>query len=179
MSTFIALDGSIRNVGLVMGTFDSTGLITPQNGVLFKTQATKNKKLSKVEDFINRCGYLYLQVNNLIGSVKPDYVFIESPMGSKNNAAAKSAAAMCMLAGALRANVANWNGKLITVTPIEVKKAALGVNDASKEDMISWAVEKYPKFPFYKSKNGEVYAYNEHLADAIAVTYAGVSKIEE
>ena len=153
MTSFISIDGSLKNVGVVMGTFGPLGNVSPTAGVLFRTE----KKSEGTEDFINRCNYIYMQVNNLVKSYKPRYIFLESPMGSQNNAAAKSNAAMCMLAGALRSNISSWGGELITVTPIEVKKAVLGKNDASKEEMISWAVDKYPDFPFYKRKKGDFY----------------------
>lgn len=179
MSTFIALDGTISNIGMIMGTFDPSGLISPKDGILFKTAPTKNKKISKSEDYLNRCNYLYMQVNNLVSSIKPEYVFLEGPTGSQDANSAKSIGAIYMLAGAIKSNISKWDGKLIIVTPIAVKKASIGSNTASKEEILSWAVDKYPNFPFYKSKKGEVYAYNEHLADGIAVAHAGVKKILE
>jgi Holliday junction resolvasome RuvABC endonuclease subunit len=179
MSTFISLDGTIANIGMIIGTFGPLQVIAPKDGILFKTAPTKNKKIPKSEDYLNRCNYLYMQVNNLVTSIKPNYVFLEGPTGSQDANSAKSIGAIYMLAGAIKANISKWDGELVIVTPIAVKKASVGSNTASKEEMLSWAVDKYPDFPFYKSKRGEVYAYNEHLADAIAVAHAGVKKILE
>ena len=84
MSSFISIDGTITNIGLVMGTFGPTGVVVPQNGLLVKTEPTKNSKIPKSEDYLNRCHHLYRVVNNLVNSIKPDYIFIEGPTGSKS-----------------------------------------------------------------------------------------------
>jgi hypothetical protein len=66
---------------------------------------------------------------------------------------------------------------LIPVMPDDVKIAALNARRASKEEMIEWAMAKYPNAPWRMRKlHGKMVpvADNEHLADAVAVVHAGV-----
>jgi hypothetical protein len=63
------------------------------------------------------------------------------------------------------------------VTPTEVKLAATGNKNASKQEMIDWAVEAHPEASWLRHKRKgvmELTAANEHLADALAAIYAGV-----
>ena len=59
------------------------------------------------------------------------------------------------------------------VTPTEVKKATVGTKTASKNDMSAWAFEKHPEAPWVLRK-GFPLAKQEHMADAIAIIYAGM-----
>jgi Holliday junction resolvasome RuvABC endonuclease subunit len=66
---------------------------------------------------------------------------------------------------------------LIQVFPKDVKIAAVGHHHACKEEMIEWAVNKFPTAPWRTRKlKGAVKltAANEHLADACAVINAGI-----
>jgi Holliday junction resolvasome RuvABC endonuclease subunit len=98
----------------------------------------------------------------------------EVPMGAQS---ARAALAFGMVIGML----ANLPVPLIQVSPLEVKMAAVGHRQAAKEEMIAWAVEKYPAAAWRlqdkngaKHKKGDLKADNEHLADAIAVAEAGL-----
>jgi hypothetical protein len=65
------------------------------------------------------------------------------------------------------------------VTPTEVKLAAVGIKTATKQDMIKWAMTKHPEanWPLYKQKGESMVseAKAEHMADATAAIYAGMS----
>lgn len=64
------------------------------------------------------------------------------------------------------------------VTPTEVKIAALGYKNATKQEMIQWALQHHPEanWPSYKqngiTKVSEAKA--EHMADAVGSIYAGI-----
>jgi hypothetical protein len=65
------------------------------------------------------------------------------------------------------------------VTPTEVKLAGHGTKTATKQDMISWAMNKHPEanWPTYRSNGKDLVseAKAEHMADAVAAIYAGLS----
>ena len=63
---------------------------------------------------------------------------------------------------------------LIQVQPFETKLATVGTKTASKEEMIEWAVAEFPNGPWLRNKAGKPLNKNEHLADAVAVAYAGI-----
>jgi hypothetical protein len=66
---------------------------------------------------------------------------------------------------------------LIQVFPRDVKLAAVGHPQASKEEMIAWAMNLYPTAPWrMRTLKGKTVplAVNEHLADAIAALHAGI-----
>jgi len=83
----------------------------------------------------------------------------------------KSYGATCQL-------IASLSPAPIQVTPNEVKIASVGKKTASKADMIKWASTKHPDVEWAKHKDGTFKNKNEHMADAIAIAYAGV-KTEE
>jgi Holliday junction resolvasome RuvABC endonuclease subunit len=68
---------------------------------------------------------------------------------------------------------------VVELTPRQVKEASVGDPEASKEDMVAWAVSKHPEanWPVYKQKGETLVseAKAEHEADAIAAIYAGIS----
>ena len=64
---------------------------------------------------------------------------------------------------------------LVEVTPTEGKMGAVGSKTATKEDMITWAVGKYPNLNWPKHGKSISAAKAEHMADAVAAIYAGIS----
>lgn len=100
--------------------------------------------------------------------------FAEVPVGSQS---ARAMASYGMCIGLL----ANVKGPLISVTATEVKMAATGNKNATKNDMIQWAVNKHPQAHWITIKRGGVSCptnANEHLADALAAIYAGIKTPE-
>lgn len=67
---------------------------------------------------------------------------------------------------------------LIQVQPFETKLATVGTKTASKEEMIEWGVAAYPSAPWVRTKKGRLLAKNEHLADALAIGWAGLKTDE-
>ena len=104
-------------------------------------------------------------------------MFGEITVGGKD---ANSASALGMDMG-IFASASNPHNKLIGVTPIDVKKAALGKNNGSKDEMIEWAMILYPdlNWPMRNSKGKcvPISGKCEHMADAIGVVHAGLQSI--
>lgn len=104
-----------------------------------------------------------------------DAIFVEVPVGSQS-ARAMAGYAICVgVLGALRATGIPF----FEVTPTEVKMASTGKKTATKQEMIQWAMATHPEanWPVYK-QNGELKvseAKAEHMADATAAIYAGLS----
>lgn len=104
-------------------------------------------------------------------------VFVECPVGSQS-ARAMASYGICMgILGTLRSE----GIPLIEVTATEVKMAAVGNKNATKQEMINWGVDLYPNanWPVYSQNSkgrqkGEIKASAEHVADAIAAIHAGV-----
>ena len=94
---------------------------------------------------------------------------METPSGSQSSAGMKSYGATCQL-------IASLDPKPIEVTPNEVKMSSVGKKTASKKDMIDWAYEKYPDVEWFINKStGALQNKNEHMADAVAIVYAGIN----
>ena len=102
-------------------------------------------------------------------------IFVEVPVGSQSARAMASYGICVGVLGALRATGIPF----FEVTPTEVKMASTGKKTATKQEMIQWAMATHPEanWPVYKQK-GEAKvseAKAEHMADATAAIYAGLS----
>ena len=102
-------------------------------------------------------------------------IFVEVPVGSQSARAMASYGICVGVLGALRATGIPF----FEVTPTEVKMASAGKKTATKLEMIQWAMNQHPEanWPVYKQK-GELKvseAKAEHMADATAAIYAGLS----
>lgn len=176
MISFASIDPSFNGMGVISGDFDLDGTIVSKSGVTFSVKPNSSAK-SKNEDFVRRCHILFTQVYTYVEAVKPKYIFVEIPMGSQSNKAAKTAAAACMMIGVLKTLTSSWGCQIVTVTPIAVKKAAVGKNSAEKDEILEWAINKWPEFPWERATDGRVLKKNHNLADAFGVTEAGILKL--
>jgi Holliday junction resolvasome RuvABC endonuclease subunit len=102
-------------------------------------------------------------------------IFVEVPVGSQSARAMASYGICIGILGSLRANGIPF----FEVTPTEVKLAATNNKNATKSQMIDWAKGNHPDAPWPTYlKNGVMCITEskaEHMADAIAAIYAGVS----
>lgn len=100
-------------------------------------------------------------------------VFVEVPVGSQSARAMASYGICVGILGSIRA----MGIPLIEVTAFEVKSAATGNKNATKQDMIDWAVDLYPEanWPTHKRKGETLIAAKaEHVADGLGAIHAGV-----
>lgn len=165
----LGVDPALRNMGIVRATIDTdTCEIACEKLTLFKTEA--NKKTAKVvrknSDDLDRAKILHDALQKEVKEHGAKFVFVEVPVGSQS---ARAMASYGVCIGVL----ASCPVPMIQLTPTEVKKASVGSNTASKEEIIQWACDKYPKLNWLR-KSGRVIADNEHLADAVATLHAGI-----
>ena len=102
-------------------------------------------------------------------------VFVEVPVGSQSARAMASYGVCVGVLGALRANGVPF----FEVTPNEVKLSTVGNKTATKEQMISWAMNRHLEapWPMYKRHGVDQVseAQAEHMADAVGAIYAGLA----
>lgn len=162
----IAIDPSLRNTGIAFGWLN---LETLEWGVdrveLNETEKAKTKTVRKSSDDFDRCRILHEAVAK--AEKEAAIAFVEMPIGSQNAAAMLSYGACISLIASLEIPV-------IQCTPMEVKKFATGDKNATKEEMIAWAVQKFPQVNWLE-RGGKVLLKNEHLADAVGAINAGLN----
>lgn len=170
----VGQDPSLRNWGLAVGHLDlnskklTIDFLDLTNPVLPKGKQTRQNSSDLESAF-------QLYQGAVDASIGAHAVFVEVPVGSQSARAMASYGICVGVLGALRANGIPF----FEVTPTEVKLASAGNKTASKQDMIKWAMASHPEanWPTYK-QNGTVMvseAKAEHMADAIAAIYAGIS----
>ena len=164
----LGLDPSLSNLGCAECTYDLTvGKLEIVDLKLYTTTNQAGKKVKQSEDDLRRGREMYANVQWIIQGY--DVVIAERPGGAQDS---RAALASGIVLGVL-ASIPN----LIEVTPIEVKKAALGKNSGDKIEMIEWAVSSFPQAPWPRRKfKGEMRVMNqaEHLADSLGVIHAGI-----
>lgn len=162
---YISIDSSLAHTGIAVGSIIN-GVISVDEIVLNDTEKSKHKQVRASSDTIARCKQTYDFINDKIKEIRPDVIFVETPSGSQSASGMKSYGATCQL-------IATLHPQPIEVTPIEVKVATVGTKTASKREMIDWAYKKYPSLGWFWYQN-KLQDKNEHMADAIAITYAGI-----
>lgn len=133
---------------------------------------TKTKVVRKNSDDLRRAIH---QRKGFFNAVKGCAVgFAEIPSGAQDSRAA-------MGFGISIGLVACSPIPIIQVQVADAKMAAVGTKTASKEEMIEWAMERYPDGPWLMKKRKGVLsptAKNEHMADACAIAQAGLQTAE-
>ena len=98
-------------------------------------------------------------------------IYCELPTGSQSASSRDSYAGVLAILAGLQVDV-QW------VSATEVKLAATGNKNATKDDMIAWAFDKHPNARWKLNKEGYPFKHQEHIADAFAVVEAGRIKYE-
>ncbi len=171
----VGCDPSLRNFGFAQATLNVHTLeYTIDNLILVESESENGKTVRKNSDDLRRASNLYQgMINACKGAV---LAIAEIPVGSQSS---RAMASYGMCVGVLAACPI----PLIEVTPAEVKLAAAGYKQttgrkqATKENMIEWAMNKHPgaNWLLRKLKGNMVpVADNEHLADACGAIEAGI-----
>lgn len=166
--TILGHDPSFANWGFALVDVDVATLkMHPKLIYLQKTAKSKNKQVRASSDKLTRARQLRETFLKL--EAKAHMNAAEVPEGSKSAAAAT---ALGIATGVLACH----SKPLIEVNPVGVKKAITGYSQASKEEMLEWAVGLYPDLPWKKGKAmlGKYAGECEHLADALAIVYTAV-----
>jgi Holliday junction resolvasome RuvABC endonuclease subunit len=161
----LSIDPSLRNTCLVYSEVEDGG-IRIIDSITIETEKSKQKQVRASSDLIQRCDVLHRGVQEYIEKWNPEIIFVETPSGSQSASGMKNYGVSCYMISTLRP-------RAIEVTPTEVKKATVGTKTASKHEMIAWAFEKHPEAP-WTLRNEFPLAKQEHMADAIAIIYAGM-----
>ena len=161
----LSIDPSLRNTCLVYSELVDGGIRIIDSWTI-ETQKNKNKQVRASSDLIQRCDALHRTLNHYIEKWNPQIIFVETPSGSQSASGMKNYGVSCYLIATLRP-------RAIEVTPTEVEMASVGKKTASKKEMIEWAYEQHPEAPWIL-RNDFPLAKQEHMADAIAIIYAGM-----
>ena len=161
----VSIDPSLCNTCLVYSEL-TDGVVKVIDSVTIETEKSKLKQVRASSDLIHRCDVLHRHVNKFLEKHSPEIIFVETPSGSQSASGMKNYGVSCYM-------IATLTPRAIEVTPTEVKKATVGTKTASKHEMIAWAFEKHPEAPWTLRKEFPL-AKQEHMADAIAIIYAGM-----
>ena len=169
----VGFDPSLRNWGIAKGVID----IQEQCLVIQQLQVTtpvlpKAKQIRQNSQDLESARQLYEEAFTFAKEAQA--IFVEVPVGSQSARAMASYGICVGVLGALRASGIPF----FEVTPSEVKRVTCGKVTASKQEMITWAMNNHPEapWPMYRQQNELLVseAKAEHMADAIGAIYAGV-----
>lgn len=167
-------DPSLRNWGISKGYFDTeTNQLTVLEVAVINPVLPTGKQVRQNSLDLESAKQLCKAA--LDASKGAQAIFVEVPIGSQSARAMASYGICVGILGALRA----LGTPFFEVTPTEVKVAGAGYKNATKQDMIQWAMAKHPEanWPMYK-QNGSVLVSEgkaEHMADAVGAIHAGIA----
>lgn len=170
--TVVGLDITLSNMGWCRLQHDGDGLALLDIGLHQTKKADKaqRKTISASGDYLGRARSMHEALHRVTSGA--DVVISEIPtIASQSSAAVWSFGITFGLLAGLKI-------PLVPVTPLAAKKAALMAKGASKRDMITWATTLFPDASWIRArgkKDGAITDANEHIADAIAVAYVGIS----
>lgn len=173
----VGFDPSFRHWGLAKGTYClSTDQLTLTGIDVIEPVITTKKQVRVNSKDLESAAQLTKRALEFTQGAKA--TFVEIPGGSQSASGAKGYGVCIGILGAFRVGGIPF----YEITPTEVKLAATNNPNASKTDMLDWAVNTYPDlaWPRYK-KNGETLINKgkaEHMADAIATIHAGIASQE-
>jgi Holliday junction resolvasome RuvABC endonuclease subunit len=177
----VGLDPSLTHTGIAIMEYDTdTGTLGTPELRLIVTEKLKGKQVRQNSDDVRRVREIIKGMHEACNGAL--FAVSEVPSGAQSSRAAFAFGMVIGMLGGLPV-------PLIQVSPLEVKMAAVGHRQASKEEMIEWASTKHPnanwirqekngrvktKLGFKEWKVGDLVNDNEHLADAVAVCEAGM-----
>lgn len=171
----VGVDPALRNFGLAAAHYDTTLQELKLVDIsIVQTEAEKKLKVvRKSSDDLRSAREMLTGMSAFLKRHEANIVVGEVPSGTQSARGSFSNGVCCGVLASIPF--------MIEVSPSEVKLAAVGHKYASKEEMIEWAVAKYPDLPWLrqqrngaKFKKGDLMADNEHMADAVAAIHAGV-----
>lgn len=170
----VGFDPSLRNWGIAKGTLSrNSPQLQIQEVSVVNPDLPKGKQVRQNSLDLESAKQLCKAA--LTAAEGAQAIFVEVPVGSQSARAMASYGICVGILGALRATGIPF----FEVTPNEVKLTSVGKKTATKQEMIRWAMDKHPEanWPTYR-QNGEQLvseAKAEHMADATAAIYAGLS----
>lgn len=151
-------------LGVDPGTIDTGfGLVEERNNNLFYRSSgtiTSSKKF----DMSMRLQAVYIEIEKIIGTFKPDAVIIEKGFYSKN---VQTAIKLGQVNGVVMLASVNAGVPVFEYTPLEVKLAVVGYG-AAKKDQVQYMV-----YQILKLKEP---VDSDHAADALAVSICHINR---
>lgn len=169
----LGMDPSLNNWGLAAAIYDTdTEDLDVKHLSVTQPELPKGKQVRQNSKDLEAA---YQLADRAIDAIKDArVVFVEVPVGSQSARAMASYGICVGILGSIRAKSRTF----FELNPTEVKLAATGKKTATKQEMIAWAVAKYPNAPWPTyTRNGETLiseAKAEHMADALAAIHAGL-----
>ena len=167
----LGIDPSMSNWGMAKATLDvDTLAFTIDDLILIETESEAKKGVIKQSDDLRRAKIVK---EGMIEACEDVSIAVsEIPFCNPAGYAAAN-----FNSGLVTGVLAACPVPLIQVFPAEVKFKATGIRSATKDEMIAWAIAKFPNAPWkmrtLKGKQVPTKA-NEHLADAVAAINAGL-----
>ena len=171
----VGFDPSLRNWGVVQAllTLGEHGGLELQDVGVINPDLPKGKQVR--QNSIDLEAAKQLCTGALEAAQGAKAIFVEVPVGSQSARAMASYGICVGILGALRATGIPF----FEVTPNEVKLAGAGHKNATKMEMIRWAMDLHPEanWPTYTQKGKVLVTESkaEHMADATAAIYAGLA----
>lgn len=170
----IGMDPSLKNWGIATASYNlETSKLTVNNLSVIKPVRTKSKQVRQSSIDLDIAFQLYEGVATAIQGAQA--IFVEVPIGSQSARAMTSYGVCIGVLGALRAN----GYPFFEQTPREIKLTGAGKITATKQEMITWAMNQHPEAPWpMHTVKGETLVTEtlaEHMADAIAAIHTGLA----
>lgn len=180
----VGIDAAFANMGFARVEINVINLAEPTGGMrwidclgilalsLVSTEGQDKKVVRKSSNDLRRAQELVQAIKEQCTGA--DFAFVEVPSGSLSAAAAR---ALGIAVGV----IASCPIPIIEVSQQEVKLALLNDKTASKDQMITAAMQMWPEAKWLTTKRkGKVVPTksNEHLADACACVVAGIETQE-
>ena len=151
-------------LGVDPGTTDTGfGLVEEKNNNLFY-MSSGTIKTSKKFDMSMRLQAIYVEIEKIISTFKPDAVIIEKGFYSKN---VQTAIKLGQVNGVVMLASVNAGIPVFEYSPLEVKLAVVGYGAAKKEQV------QYMVYQILKLKE---HVNTEHAADALAVAICHINR---
>jgi hypothetical protein len=168
----VGLDVAFANFGMARAKINTDVDQNLYVGVtdlkLLSTTGMDKKVVRKSSDDLRRAREILIPFQTFC--MPATIAFAEVPHGSQSSRASWSLGISVGILAACPVPV-------IQVSALEVKKATVGKKNATKDEMIEWAVNAHPDAPWLRNK-GKLVLANEHLADAVATIHAGMNTDE-
>lgn len=172
----LGFDPSLNNWGIAAGLYcTDTARLTIKSVLVTRPELPTGKQVRQNSKDLEAARQLSAAALAIVPEAQA--IFVEVPIGSQSARAMASYGICVGILGTFRAQGIPF----FEVTPTEVKKAA-GDKNATKHQMIHWAMTRYPDagWPTYLRKGKTLVSESqaEHMADAIGAIEAGL-QLEE
>lgn len=172
----LGIDPSLSNFGYAFGRYlDSTNSVEINRVSVESPTVITSKQVRQNNKDLDRAQQLSNSLLDNLRAWKPDAVFIEVPVGSKS---ARAMASYGICIGVIASAKHRTPVPFYEVTPTQVKLFVSGSKKASKQEIIDWAVNKYPNvnwpYKIIKGQKSIITGQAEHMADAVAAIHAGI-----